>query len=658
MKTPRFISIGNICIAVLLFLMMPIGGALAADIMVDADCSLPNAVLSANGEGMVEPLADCEAGDADDGNAQVDDNGAEIPAGLDTITIDVAGTVEGVITLDASLTVSSNIVMEGSGFAIDGAGNQIFNVTAGSLTVHNLTMSGGWSAEHGGAIAVTNAAVTLNNSVVSGNSATELGGGIYALDSDLALIDSVVSGNAAGIVDRPEPPPAPEDEDEDDSAQPVDADEEDASAQTETSDEPEPTEVPITWDTFGAGVYFEGEANSLTIDKSGLDTNVSPSNGGGVYIASGNATINNSTISGNSVGGDGGGVYNAGDSTLTHVTVVGNSAMNVGGIVDNTMLLLYNSIVADNAGGDCFGTLNATIGNLIRDLSCGHDGLSDDPILLLLGGSPEYYLPQAGSPALDAAHADYCLPNDQRGIDRVAETCDIGAAEHQPGVFKFQIQSALAILSPPEPGGSIQQEEESPAPAETPEPTAVPSTCESLPSHISVTGTAAGTECRLLDEGGVGNQTLIDYGFYYAIDIYGSVPSAVKACFQHNDGAIVLLDAANSPRNIVPLRTRHESNLICADVNRPGSVVLMPIDFFTSGVIAEPIWELSGCTVTTTDILNLRSEPSSTSSIVANVLNDVQLTASQQATHYHRVNYYGIIGWLSSSYLSMSVSCE
>ena len=262
MKTPRFISIGNICIAVLLFLMMPIGSALAADIMVDADCSLPNAVLSANGEEMVEPLADCEAGDADDGNAQVDDKGVEIPAGLDTITIDVAGTDEGVITLEATLTVSSNIVIEGSGFAIDGAGNQIFNVTAGSLTVHNLTMSGGWSAEHGGGIAVTNAAVTLNNSVVSGNSATELGGGIYALDSDLTLIDSVVSGNATGIVDKPEPPPAPEDEDEDESAQTADAGEEEASAQTEPTDEPEPPEVPITWDTFGAGVYFEGEANS------------------------------------------------------------------------------------------------------------------------------------------------------------------------------------------------------------------------------------------------------------------------------------------------------------------------------------------------------------------------------------------------------------
>ena len=63
----------------------------------------------------------------------MDDNGVEIPAGLDTITLDVAGTVEGVITLDATLSVTSNIALEGSGFVIDGAGNQIFSVSAGSL---------------------------------------------------------------------------------------------------------------------------------------------------------------------------------------------------------------------------------------------------------------------------------------------------------------------------------------------------------------------------------------------------------------------------------------------------------------------------------------------------------------------------------------------
>ena len=54
-------------IASLLLLVIPIGQALAADITVDEDCSLGNAILSANEQAMVEPRAECEAGDADDG---------------------------------------------------------------------------------------------------------------------------------------------------------------------------------------------------------------------------------------------------------------------------------------------------------------------------------------------------------------------------------------------------------------------------------------------------------------------------------------------------------------------------------------------------------------------------------------------------------------
>ena len=88
-----------------------------------------------------------------------------------------------------------------------------------------------------------------------------------------------------------------------------------------------------------------------------------------------------------------------------------------------------------------------------------------------------------------------------------------------------------------------------------------------------------------------------------------------------------------------------------------GTAVLMPLEFFTSGAIPEPIWDLADCTVTTVDILNLRSEPNSASEIIANVLNDVTLTADKRATHFHRVNYYDVIGWLSSSYLSMAGNC-
>ena len=657
MNYPSVISKLKVCAAAMFLLLMPMGQALAADIAVDADCSLQNAIRSANEEATVEPRADCEAGDADSGNSQVDDDGNEIPAGLDTITIEIAGADDGVITLDGTLTVTSSIVIEGGGLAIEGGGNQIFSITAGSLTLNNLNLRGGWTEHNGGAIAVRNAAVTLINSVVSESSARALGGGIYAFDSDLTLVDSAVTGSATGILEKPAPAADGEElcHRHDDGGAQAHAEvqchrHDSETAQTESIDGS--TEEIITWDTYGGGIYFEGESNSLNLERSGLDANVSHSSGGGVYIASGSASIKNSTISGNTAGVDGGGIYNAGASTLTHVTIVDNFAPNFGGLVDASELLLYNSILSGNSGGDCTGTLNALIGNLIRDGSCSHDGLKGDPVLLLLDGIPPYYVPQSGSPARDAASPDYCLIADQRGIARAPNACDIGAAEYADGAFEFQIQSALALLNPPAGSGGSADEDEQEAAA-----TPIPSLCASLPGHYKVLGYTYSSHCKLADHLGIGNQMLVNNGAIDAVDIFGWVARPLTMCFQRPSGMIVLLDAATSPRTLVPLQTWTEDGWICATVDRNGTAVLMPVEFFTSGVIPEPIWDLSGCTVTTTDILNLRSEPSGASAIVANVLNDVTLTADKKATHFHRVNYYDVIGWLSSSYLSMNGDC-
>ena len=646
---------------VLAICLLPIGQAIAADITVDADCSLANAIRSANGEAPVEPQTDCEAGDT-------------LPASQDTISIDVSGTNEGNILLDATLSVASAIVINGNGYSLNGGGKQIFNITAGSLTLNDLTMSGGFSITNGGAIAVANAALTLNNSVVSGNGSRGFGGGIYALDSDVTVADSAVSGNATNANAEDYEPVVAEEDDADQTegtAQAADGatdatdltdleaqsegDEMEAEAQAE---DPEELVLPDVDGVNGGGIYFSGESSNLVIERSGIDSNSTPDSGGGLYIAGGSATIKNTTISGNSAGVDGGGIYSSGAAIVTHATIVGNSAAyNGGGILDASQLQLYNSIVSDNAGGDCSGSLNANLSNIIKDASCNHDGLTADPKLLLLGGLPAYYSLQESSPAIDAAAAEYCLAVDQRGLIRIPEFCDIGAAEFEQGAFSFQIQSALAALTPGSGGGGESEGEEE---AEDLPPTQVPSNCVLLPTHIKVIGHDNGSNvnCTHLDHVSLGNRTLVDHGALQAVDIFGWVARPLTVCFLHDTGAIVLLDATTMPRNIVPLQTWTDSGQQCAHVDRIGSVVLMPLAFFTSGAIPEPIWSISDCSVTTTDILNLREQPNANSSVVANVLQDVTLTADQSATLFYRVNYYGIVGWLSKDYLSVSGNCQ
>ncbi len=668
MKTRAIIPTRYLILTIALMLLPSIGQILAADITVDADCSLANAIRSANGEDMVEPMMNCEAGAGVGSKTQTE--GESIP-GLDTITVDVSGTNEGTIALDAGLAVSSHIVIEGAGFSVNGGGNQIFSVTAGSLTLNDLTMTNGFSTGNGGGISVTGAALTLNNSAVRNSGARGFGGGIYALDSDVTLMDSAISGNAtaASAEDYPPVEVVEDDEETDDGDSDGDAqtasDDQVVESQTDNTDQVEPTEepeeeaLPDAAGTYGGGLYFAGESSSLVVDRSGVDGNSSPEAGGGIYIASGSAAISNTTISGNSASVDGGGIYNVGESVLKHVTVVNNTAMNGGGIVDASMLQLYNSILSDNAGGDCAGSLNANLGNIIRDNSCNHDGSTADPNLLLLGGLPTYYMPQEGSPAIDAAVAEHCSPLDQRGIVRLAELCDIGAAEYESGVFNFQIQSALAALSPGAGGGGSSSEDGDVEEGVALEPTLTPSTCVSLPGHIIVTGATPSLNCKMMDWSvlAMSSRLLVNSGAMQAVDIFGWVETPVKICFEGDSGTIVLLDAANSPRNIVPLHTKPDENRHCAWVDRPGTAVFMPPEFLTSGAVSDPIWDISDCTVTTTDILNLREGASSDSAKIGNVLQDVSLSADKRNSSFYRVDYYGIAGWLSKDYLTLSGSC-
>lgn len=577
------------------FLILPAITVFAADITVDEDCSLANAILSASDQDQIEPLNNCEAGDED-------------AAAVDTITIDVSGTDEGTIVLTATLSITTPISIEGGGFVISGGDTvQVFNIDGASLSINSLTVTAGSSAANGGAIAVSNGSLTLTNSVVSASAAVGHGGGISAIDSDLSLSNSAVSGNS----------------------------------------------INEESETHGGGIYFSTSGtNGLTIAKSGLDGNSSPADGGGLYFSGGVALITNSSFGENTAVANGGGIYSAGAATLTHVTVANNTAETGGGIHDTDQLHLYNSLLAGNTGGDCSGTLNSNIGNLIQDGSCGHDELTGDPKILELSGLPIYYVLDTGSPAVDAGDDAYCLAEDQRGLTRPEGACDIGASEYSSGAFSFQI--SLAQATAPE-----EEESSSSSSGSTDPPTPAPPTCENLPAGVTVTGHVSGTQCQERDASGIGNQTIIESGFKKAIDIWGYVPpSGIDICFQ-DSGNIFLLDATTSPRTVVALATTTIGESRCAHVDREGTAVLMPAGFV--GDINEAATQdievaLTACTVTTTEIVNQRNAPAG-DTILHVILNDYTFTALARTSGWFQVDNFGTVGWISADYVTTQGAC-
>jgi hypothetical protein len=211
----------------------------------------------------------------------------------------------------------------------------------------------------------------------------------------------------------------------------------------------------------GGGVYFVGDnsgailqifnstiAENKTVADAGAGANTL-SNGGGVYSAGESTTLYGDTVADNStllnlnngtIGGSGGGIYNASTSASPFAMAV-----------SNTLVALNNATTAP----DFYGTADLNGHDLIGNAD-GSNGFSTDPSLGSLLGSTAHPLNPhlgplqnnggptqtmallPGSPAINAGDNSIQLftgPNDQRGqgFPRVvSSTIDIGAFEYQP----------------------------------------------------------------------------------------------------------------------------------------------------------------------------------------------------------------------------------
>ena len=343
-------------------------------------------------------------------------------------TIVDGGGVSAVLTISGTAKVNLSGLTIRDGRAPNGGG--IHN--NGALTINNSIISGNkaaiscstsFCATAGGGI-YNNGALTINNTIMSGNEALiqcinqcgseSLGGGIFNNSGALAIANSTISGNSAAASCPPPRPP------------------------------PFGREFCHT----GGGGIFVGNG-TVTISNSTISGN--GANAAGGIDNRGTLTISNSTVSGNRASflfnAVGGGVLNGGVLAINNSTISGNSAHGGGGIYGTATL--QNSIVANNTGGNCYGTLKSNGHNLSSDGSCNFNHAGDlnnhDPLLGPLqnnGGPTETMALLPGSPAIDAGNPSGCtdgqghlLKTDQRGMPRPDREdivgCDMGAYERQ-----------------------------------------------------------------------------------------------------------------------------------------------------------------------------------------------------------------------------------
>ena len=299
--------------------------------------------------------------------------------GADTISIQAD------ITLDSALPpITSEITIEGNGHIISGDERfQIFHVIGGRLTVNNATMKNG-TGYGGGAIRVRDGGeLTIRNSSLRDNWA--VAGGAILSYGRTTIENSNFSGNYA--------------------------------------------------DYLGGAIAIY--SSDLLVAESAMNQNESGRSAGAIYLQNVEAEVINTTLSGNTAAISGGAIDELGSRTdLVHVTIANNSAPDFGGISGNSgYVILYNSILANNSGGDCdetseFSAQFTTYMSLVGDGSCGAD-LSGDPMLGALVQEDGFRPILQGSPAIDTADPRFCPPADQLGNPRPrGDACDLGAIEY------------------------------------------------------------------------------------------------------------------------------------------------------------------------------------------------------------------------------------
>ena len=401
-----------------------------------------------------------------------------------------------------TMTITNSTFTNQNNAAID-AGAAVY-LNAGTLIIDNTTFTSNIARLNGGAIHDVNGLLTVTNSTFSTNSA-ENGGAIYHDSPSLLTVSNssfignttTVAGGDGGAIKL----------DDNLSSTTI-------SGSTFTSN---------TADDEGGAIFNDGEP--FTVITSTFTSNVagagsaSPAFGGAIYNSAnsgsaaskislssfinnsitmnanrnaqggaianiGTIIIANNTFSGNSLTkstggvGDslGGAVYASGVTTIHNATFSGNTVsengagIGSGGAIYSAggVITIANSIVTDGtengAAGNCGGTFTDGGNNVEFNggADCGF-GITTNPNLGALTGSPQYFPLTSGSSAIDMGSNAICATatstnnESQNGVTRPVDgdavagaICDIGSFE------ALSVQIALVTNSPVTYNGSPQ----------------------------------------------------------------------------------------------------------------------------------------------------------------------------------------------------------
>jgi hypothetical protein len=420
--------------------------------------SLRQAILDANSNGEPDVIDFQVSGTIamTNGEMAIFNDLTIVGPGSGLLTIDAQGksrifNIENEGTVHASIS-GMNLI---NGLAGQGGGGAI-EVGFGTIDLHLSDVSiSNCQANRGGAVDINGSnALVVDNCNLTGNTSTDRGGAVFlGSSSNGQFRDSTISGNQAVFS----------------SGGGIYADVNAAVSIERCIIVSNSTTTDFSATTNGGGIFIANSGSLNLLDSLVANNVAANGEGGGIAVSQASFTINNSTISSNTAGSEGGGIYSGGTTVpltaeILHTTVTENFAVQTatgGGLFTDRNVDVANSIFAHNTatpGPDIFTANSSTInlafslildpsGATINDL--GGNIMNQDPLLGPLannGGKTQTHALQKGSPAIDAGDPAFQNPpagtsvpvNDQRGTGFarvVGGRTDMGACEFVPAII-------------------------------------------------------------------------------------------------------------------------------------------------------------------------------------------------------------------------------
>ena len=185
-------------------------------------------------------------------------------------------------------------------------------------------------------------------------------------------------------------------------------------------------------------------------------------------------------------------------------------------------------------------------------------------------------------------------------------------------------------------------------------------------------GMNSGIQFRRLGNCGVGDPNVIAMGFLDAVDIWSNVGSGYSVCFPQ-EGRIVFLDAATSPRSLVFPDYHFDDGWTCASLDRAGTMVLVKSSDTASSAAAtttsatvarrpgtddsvDDAIALEDCLVTPRVNLRLREAP--WGQILDVVPRDTAVEAHARTQSWFNVTYLEQEGWMAAWLADSEGDCD